>query len=164
MFAGDFWTSDWLWSLPLILATVLFHVIGFGAFNTRLPKLLGLAATFRRDIARFTLVAGAATLVVTVLHGLEALVWAFAYRGLDALPTMRRAMLYSLNAMTTYGHADDVLPERWRLMGALEALNGVILVGLTTAFLYGVIADLWSEERRRRSRSAELPVVGRPSD
>ncbi len=42
-------------------------------------------------------------------------------------------MLYSLNAITTYGHSDVHLSGHWQLMGALEALNGMLLFGLTTA-------------------------------
>ncbi len=52
-------------------------------------------------------------------------------------------MLYSLNAMTSYGHADLLLASHWRMMGALEALNGWILFGLTTTFLFTVIQKAW---------------------
>ena len=52
-------------------------------------------------------------------------------------------MLYSLSAMTTYGHADVFLESQWQLMGALEALNGWLLFGLTTAFLFAVIQKVW---------------------
>jgi len=41
--------------------------------------------------------------------------------------------------MTTYGHTDLTLAPHWRMMGALEALNGVILFGLTAAFLIAVL-------------------------
>ncbi len=44
-------------------------------------------------------------LAITALHALEAGVWAFVYVALDALPDWRSAMLYSLSAMTSYGHA-----------------------------------------------------------
>jgi hypothetical protein len=40
-------------------------------------------------------------------------------------------MLYSLNAMTTYGHESFDLATRWQLMGGLESLNGWILFGLS---------------------------------
>jgi hypothetical protein len=53
-------------------------------------------------------------------------------------------MLYSLNAMTSCGHANLYLAPRWEMMGALEALNGWILFGLTTAFLFNVIQESWS--------------------
>jgi hypothetical protein len=53
-------------------------------------------------------------------------------------------MLYSLSAMTTYGHASLFLEYKWQLMGALEALNGWLLFGLTTAFLFGIIKKVWA--------------------
>jgi hypothetical protein len=51
-------------------------------------------------------------------------------------------MLYSLKAMTTCGHANITLDLHWQMMGTLEALNGVILFGLTTAFLFSVIQSI----------------------
>ena len=73
---------------------------------------------------------GVTALLATLLHGIEAAVWAGAYRLLGALPDSRSAMLYSLSAMTSYGHANLFLEEQWQLMGALEALNGMLLFGL----------------------------------
>jgi len=60
-----------------------------------------------------------------------------------ALSEMKGAILYSLNAMTSYGHANLDLAPQWRLLGALEALNGWILFGLTTAFLFTVLQRAW---------------------
>ena len=45
--------------------------------------------------------------------------------------------------MTTYGHDNLALPYHCRLLGALEALNGVLLFGLTTAFLFAVAQRVW---------------------
>ena len=59
------------------------------------------------------------------------------------MPNFHLAMLYSLNAMTTYGHANLFLKARWQLMGALEALNGMLSFGLTTAFLFAIIQRVW---------------------
>lgn len=65
-------------------------------------------------------------------------------------------MLYSLNAMTSYGHTDVYLEPRWRLMGSLQALNGNMLFGLTVGFLFAVIQGIWplrqSAESGWRSR------------
>ena len=52
-------------------------------------------------------------------------------------------MLYSLSAITSYGHAQILLDPRWQMLGALEALNGMILFGLTTAFLLTMIQKIW---------------------
>jgi ion channel len=75
--------------------------------------------------------------------GIEAGAWAVAYVALGARPDFASAMLYSLSAMTTFGHAEIFLATHWRLMGALEALNGMMLFGLTTAFLFAVIQRHW---------------------
>jgi hypothetical protein len=50
--------------------------------------------------------------------------------------------------MTTYGHGSASLAQRWQLMGALEALNGMLLFGLTTAFLFAMIQEVWRIHRR----------------
>jgi hypothetical protein len=85
---------------------------------------------------------GVTVTLATALHGIEAAVWAAAFWLLGALPDVRSAMLYSLGAMTTYGHASIYLENHWQLMGALEALNGVLLFGLTTAFLFAMIQNV----------------------
>jgi hypothetical protein len=51
-------------------------------------------------------------------------------------------MLYSLGAMTTYGHAGVYLQDHWQLLGAIEALSGWLLFGLTGAFLFGMIQEV----------------------
>jgi hypothetical protein len=89
------------------------------------------------------MVLAAATLMVTVLIAIEGTVWALAYRVLGALPDNRSAMLYSLGAITAYGHATIFLDPHWQMMGVLEALNGMILFGLTTAFLLTMIQKIW---------------------
>jgi hypothetical protein len=78
-----------------------------------------------------------------VLHGVEAMVWAAAFLLLGALPERKMAMFYSLGAMTAYGHANIYLLPHWQFSGALEALNGMILFGLTTAFFLTVIQQVW---------------------
>ena len=103
----------------------------------------------RRLVPLFALVMGIAILLVTALHGIEGVAWAAAYRFLGAVPDAKSAMLYSLNAMTTYGHESVSLVPQWQMMGALEALNGMLLFGLTTAFLFAMIQEVWPIHRHR---------------
>jgi hypothetical protein len=149
------WDADWAWSLPLIVVTVIFHVIGLGLFNVRMDQFLGRLKHHRHYDFVFVFVMGLTAVGATSLHAVEAGVWAVAYRNLGALPDSKSAILYSLSAMTTYGHADIHLADPWQLMGALEALNGIILFGLTTAFMYGMIQRVWPIERRGRRRSSK---------
>jgi len=69
---------------------------------------------------------GVATLLATLLHAIEAGMWARLHWTLGAPPNGKSALLYSLSAITTYGHEPFDLADHWRLMGALEALNGMI--------------------------------------
>ena len=133
------WGANWAWGLPLIVATVLIHVSGLGVIREMSARVPGRTIERRHTTSVFVMVMGATTLLVTTLHGLEAIIWGAAYRLLGALPDNKSAMLYSLNAITSYGHTNLNLEEHWHLMGALEALNGWLLFGLTTAFLFGML-------------------------
>ena len=148
------WDTNWAWGLPLIVVTVIFHVIGLGLFNVRVDQFLARLKDHRRYDFIFVLVMGVTTMWATFLLAVEAGAWAVAYRWLGALPDNKTALVYSLSAITTYGHSDVFLAPSWRLLGALEALNGIMLFGLTTAFMYGMIQLVWPIERRRHSRSS----------
>ena len=162
-FAPFAWSADWAWGLPLIVLTVLIHVTGLGLITQRLLRG-NVARKLERHHPRFAfvLVVGAITLLATSLHGIEAGIWASAYTSIGALPDFRAAMLYSLNAMTSYGHTSLELPDHWHLLGALEALNGWLLFGLSTAFLFAVIerAGSTASSHERESKvlnHAKLP-------
>ncbi len=142
------WNGNWAWRLPLIVVNVIYHVIGLAFINDRVLRRRAALKSNRNFILGFGLIMGAATLSVILLHALEAGIWAGVYFLLGALPDGRSALLYSLSAMTTYGHENFFLADHWRLMGALEALNGMILFGLTTAFLYSIIRELWPRVQR----------------
>ena len=148
------WTGDWAWSLPLIVLTVIIHVCGLAVIGERVVEALGesVAVDRRRFMLKFALVMGGTSLLATVLHGIEGAIWAAAYLFVGALPDARTAMLYSISAMTAYGHAALFLKDRWQLMGALEALNGMLLFGLTTAFLFAMIQRAWPLGSRDRHR------------
>jgi hypothetical protein len=148
----DEWRADWAWSLPLIVVNVVIHLLGLGLINERVVGILSGVMNNRHFTSMFAVVMGAVALLATILHGLEGLVWAGAYRLLGALPDNNSAVLYSLSAMTTYGHANIVLEPQWRLMGALEALNGILLFGLTTAFMFAMIQQVWPLGTRRHHR------------
>lgn len=138
------WSTNWAWGLPLIVLTVVFHAYSLGLMNKDVSARLSSTGRVR-DLWSSVLVIGGTALSATVLHGIEGAIWAAAYRLLGASPDNKSAMLYSLSAMTSYGHANLYLAPQWQMMGALEALNGWILFGLTTAFLFTVIQKAWSK-------------------
>ena len=142
------WSENWAWGLPLIVLTVVMHVLCLGLMYQRVVRPYNRKGGHPAVV--FIVVMDTTTLLATCLHGGEAAVWALAYRLLNALPDNRSALLYSLSAITSYGHANLVLESRWQLMGAMEALNGWLLFGLTTAFLFGMIDKVWLLSRRER--------------
>ncbi len=146
------WFGDWAWSVPLIVVTVVIHVYGLALIGDRVVGVMAESIDERSLLGKFALVMGATSLLATLLHGFEGAIWAAAYRFLGALPDGRSAMLYSIGAMTSYGHANLFLKPNWQLMGALEALNGMLLFGLTTAFLFAMIQRVWPLGSRERHR------------
>jgi hypothetical protein len=132
------WSADWAWGLPLIVVTVVFHAIGLGLINRRAVDLFVRKTDGRYPTALFAMVMSTVILLATVLHAVESAIWALSYQVLGAQPDYKSAVLFSLGAMTTFGNAMS-LDARWQLMGAIEALNGWLLFGLTTAYLFGTI-------------------------
>jgi hypothetical protein len=145
--AHSSWRADWAWGCTLIVVTVIIHVFGLGFITEKAILLNGKLAKYRHKRALFALVVGTATLLATILHAFETFLWAICYIFIGARPDLRTAMLYSLGAMTTYGHSDLYLEERWRLAGPIESLNGILLFGLSTAFLFWLIQEVSPRNR-----------------
>jgi hypothetical protein len=141
------WRSDWLWSIPLIIVTIVFHSSVLGLLSRGLVILLKDDRKKRLTHVLSGFVVGGSSLCAIFLHGVEAGMWAVAYRLLGTLGGDRKdAMLYSLSVMTTVGGTNFHLEPGWALMGPLEALDGWILFGLTAAFLFALIQKVWSLE------------------
>ncbi len=143
------WGSDWLSGCPLIVLTVIIHVLGVGFITQRAILFYGDVAKQRHPTTMFAVVVGTAALLATILHALETGIWAAAYCLIGAMPDFKSAMLYSLGAMTSYGHQNLFLEDRWRLMGPIECLNGWLLFGMSTAFLFWLIQEVSPRNRAR---------------
>jgi hypothetical protein len=139
------WSANWAWGLPLIVLTVILHAYGLGQINKDVNSRLSRRETLRARSPVAIFVVGGTALSATMLHAVEGALWALVYRLLGATQDYRSAMLYSLSAMTSYGHENIFLERHWQMMGALEALNGWILFGLTTAFLFSVVQRAWPQ-------------------
>lgn len=46
---------------------------------------------------------------------------------------------------TTLGYGDIVLGPEWRLLSGIEAINGIVLFGWSTAFLFAIVQRSWKE-------------------
>jgi hypothetical protein len=149
------WNASWAWSLGLFAITIAIHAIGVVAIATALEKVRptvlrrGLRATHRMSATMVIILAIALSLAL--LHAIESMVWAFAYVQLGAVPNAAEAELYSVASMTTRGAAGFDLEQHWRLLGAAEAGDGMLLFGISTAFLFYVMLRLWRGNSRKTS-------------
>ena len=90
----------------------------------------------------FAIMVGAITaigLLLIALHGIEAALWAAAYLWLGALGSPQAAILYSVDSIATRGASGVILQPHWQMMGALEAVDGMLLFGISTAFIFTVM-------------------------
>jgi hypothetical protein len=136
--------ENWTWGLSLIALTIAMH--GAGVI---LLALRGLAIrariesrnhlTFRHVAAIQIGLIGAVGLLLAVLHGVEAALWAAAYWWLGALNSPTDAILYSVDSMSTRGASGLTLEHHWQLMGALEAMDGMLLFGISTAYIFAMM-------------------------
>ena len=85
------------------------------------------------------------TLVMAAAHLMEIALWATAFLATSEISTFEKAFYFSAQNYTTLGYGDIVLSERWRLFGPLEAINGLLLFGLSTAVMFAALSRLVSD-------------------
>jgi len=129
----------------IVAITVILHALGtigwIHHLALRYPEGEGLAKI------RNALSAILSTVVVAItLHTLQICIWAVAYIMLvptGDLQTLEEAIYFSFVTFTTLGYGDITLSEHWRLLSGIEALNGILLIGWTTALLFAVVQRTW---------------------
>jgi hypothetical protein len=149
--------SSWILGLALTVLTIAIHttavvLMAFGLvamFRARVDEPPDLRRAIPVVIVRIAAVA----LILAALHGLEGVLWAVAYWWLGALGSFGEASVYALSTMTTFEIPGLTLPFRFQMISALEAVNGVLLFGISTAFLFAVIQVHWQLLSRRHQRS-----------
>ena len=131
----------------LIGLTVLIQGIGsIGLMRLLFRHLLDADGHIRPNRALTAVVVAALGLLL--LHCVQILIWAVAYRMLtpvQPIDTLEAAVYFSAVTFTTLGYGDITLSgEQWRVLTGIEALNGVLLLGWSTALLYAVVHRTWS--------------------
>ena len=143
-----YWSlQDWTLGLSLIGLTIAVHATGvvvMAFVDVRLRVRLETMILGLRHVVPIVIgVVGVSGLLLAALHGVEAAFWAVAYLRLGALGSPINAMFYSLDSMTTRGASGLVLPQHLQMMGALEAADGILLFGISTAYMFAVMQAYW---------------------
>jgi hypothetical protein len=69
----------------------------------------------------------------------EVALWAVTYRVSGAITSLEPALYFSMVTFTTLGYGDVTLDANWRLLASLQAGNGTIIFGWTTAIIVAVL-------------------------
>ena len=135
--------DNWIWGLSLIALTIAIHATGVTFMVAALHNIrvrLEIRGLRLPNVIAIVICAIAAMgLLLAVLHGIEAAFWAALYLWLGALGSPGTAMLYSLDSMATRGASGVTLQPHWQMLGALEAADGMLLFGISTAFIFTVM-------------------------
>jgi nitrate reductase NapE component len=86
--------------------------------------------------------------VLMVTHGFEVIVWSLTYSIVGAAPTDANLVYFAFVNYTTLGYGDVVPVERWRLLGPMTAMNGVLLFGWSTAVIFEVLRKALALQQR----------------
>ena len=77
------------------------------------------------------------------LHLSETVIWAAFYSWNGLFQDFETSLYFSLSSYTTAGYGEVLLPRSWRLLGTIEAISGVLLCGLSAAFLFAIVNALF---------------------
>lgn len=82
------------------------------------------------------------SLIVLIMFAasfIEALAWAFTYILMGAIQSLEEALYFSIVTFTTLGYGDITLNESYRILASIEAANGIIIFGWSTAITMAVV-------------------------
>ncbi|MBU1385221.1 MAG: two pore domain potassium channel family protein [Alphaproteobacteria bacterium] len=125
----------------MMLVMTIVHALGL----TGISKLLNLRKERLKEMDfsfRSISVLSGMGLLLLVLHTVEIGIFAAFYLLIDAMQTVEEALYYSASTYATLGRTADYFPADWRLMGAIEALIGFLLIGWSTAFIVSKVNRL----------------------
>ena len=131
----------------VIFATVFVQVIFIGTLIKAL-SILGMWLAKPPTTVKF--IAVLSIMVLWLVAGLACSSWAWAillYK-LDVFSSLEPALYFSIVTFTTLGYGDITVSEQWRILSSLSAVNGLIIVGLNTAFLVESIGRIRDAQKK----------------
>jgi hypothetical protein len=104
----------------------------------RVARIMDELATAYQSF-RLIAVMIATVIVLMIAHLAEVLVWSLIYAAVGAAPVGTDLVYFAFVNYTTLGYGDVTPVERWRLLGPMTAMNGVLLFGWSTAVIFEVL-------------------------
>lgn len=147
-------TLQLLIATGMTVFTVMVHLIGLGL-------LMALLRAHGRRFVHHQLLPHAAIILVVVLglfllHTIDIWCYAAVYSQLRTFHDFEEALYFSTVTYTTIGYGDLTLPKPWRVLGAIEGANGIILLGWSTAFFFAVLQRIRALEAGWATRAEDV--------
>jgi hypothetical protein len=139
--------------MALIGLNVIFHAAGTFWWNLNLRPRLKRHTRRLRSWKTFGALASTGIFLMCLLFS-EAVLWSLVYYVFSdqtGLKSFDNALYFSLVSFTTVGYGDITLPAPWRILGGIEAMNGILMFGWSTASLYTIVHFLWSNAMEHRN-------------
>jgi len=127
-----------LYAFGLMALCVAIHAAGLARAFYWLDRSAERPRPFLRWTGLLIVVAGWTVLV----HLVEIMAWALFYVWKDGMPDFQTALYFSAVTYTTTGYGDLVLPKDLRLIGAVEALTGILMCGWSTGFFFALVGRI----------------------
>lgn len=121
----------------LVVGTVAIHVVGFAVLLRVIVRSRALTQSGFRRVSGLVI---GLTCWLVLIHLVEIALWGLFYFWQGCLPNAESAFYFSGVTYTTVGYGDLVLAEPWRMLAPLEALTGILMVGLSTGLFFAVIS------------------------
>jgi len=134
--------------LLIMFITTVIHAVFMMAINSVLEWRLARFGPTRGHIDRAVLVS-VLTLWMFLAIVIEVWMWALLYLydpSITTLPDMETAFYFSMVTFTTLGYGDVVLTGQWRALASIQAANGVIVFGWTTALIFYFIQRIYKSD------------------
>ena len=118
----------------MISLTVVTHTVGLIVITKTIGQLIGYLRLHAHGLGK-TIAMVSTVLSLFLLHTVEVWAWALAFITVGAIGGFEQALYFSTVTFSTLGYGDITLASEWRLFGAMEGVNGFLLIGWSTAYL-----------------------------
>jgi hypothetical protein len=137
----------------LIATTVVVHSICIVLMLRRTQAWVNLHPV-KASLTDLVVIFSSTTLALLALHAVYIWVWALCYILLGEFSSLERALYFSSVSYSTLGYGDITLSENWQLLSGFEAVNGLIMFGTSSAYLFAVFGMLY----RKMTRDKYTPM------
>lgn len=143
----------------MFLLTIIVHIVGLMGLQKLASLHLRRWRTPWLGLDRLLVPTGFA-FGLALIHFTEVMIYAESFVLLRAADSLDQALWFSLASYTTADVPETTLDQGWRVFGAFEALNGILLLGWSTAFLFENLRRILTSED---SHPLPLGAIARPS-